>query len=87
MRIVLTLLTVFLALAEMAGSSEVWAAEPAQTTSAENTGNDALQALARAFFEWRRVQQPVQGDDIPRVERPEGWVPDYSPVAVKHQEA
>jgi len=83
LRIVLTLLTVFLALAEMAGSSEVWAAEPAQTTSAENTGNDALQALARAFFEWRRVQQPVQGDDIPRVERPEGWVPDYSPGALE----
>jgi len=39
----------------------------------------ALQALAADFFEWRRVQQPVTGDDIPRVERPEAWVPDFSP--------
>jgi hypothetical protein len=38
-----------------------------------------LQSLAAEFFEWRRVQQPATGDDIPRVERPDGWVPDYSP--------
>jgi hypothetical protein len=42
----------------------------------------ALQALAADFFEWRRVQQPVTGDDIPRVERPEAWVPDFSPEAL-----
>ncbi len=42
----------------------------------------SLQALAADFFEWRRVQQPVSGDDIPRVERPEGWVPDFSPGAL-----
>ena len=42
----------------------------------------ALQALAAEFFEWRRVQQPVTGDDIPRVERPEAWVPDFSPEAL-----
>ena len=39
--------------------------------------------LARSFFEWRRVQQPVSGDDIPRVERPDGWVPDWSPEAIE----
>ena len=42
-----------------------------------------LQKLARSFFEWRRVQQPVSGDDIPRVERPRGWVPDWSPEAIE----
>ncbi len=44
--------------------------------------DEPLQALAADFFEWRRIQQPVSGDDIPRVERPEGWVPDYSPGAL-----
>lgn len=42
-----------------------------------------VQSLARSFFDWRRTQQPVQGDDIPRVERPDGWVPDYSPDAIE----
>ena len=42
-----------------------------------------LQKLARSYFEWRRVQQPVSGDDIPRVERPRGWVPDWSPQALE----
>jgi hypothetical protein len=42
-----------------------------------------LQKLARSFFEWRRVQQPVGGDDIPRVERPRGWTPDWSPEAIE----
>ena len=44
--------------------------------------DESLQALAADFFEWRRVQQPVSGDDITRVERPEGWVPDFSPGAL-----
>ena len=38
--------------------------------------------LSRSFFDWRRTQQPVMGDDIPRVERPGGWVPDFSPDAL-----
>jgi hypothetical protein len=41
-----------------------------------------LRALAADFFEWRRLQQPASGDDIPRVERPDGWVPDFSPDAL-----
>ncbi len=44
--------------------------------------DESLQALAADFFEWRRIQQPVSGDDIPRVERPDGWVPDFSPAAL-----
>lgn len=42
-----------------------------------------LHKLARSFFEWRRAQQPVSGDDIPRVERPRGWAPDWSPEALE----
>jgi len=50
--------------------------------AAEAEHDAALQALAAKFFEWRRIQQPVSGDDIPRVERPHGWVPNFSPQAL-----
>jgi len=53
------------------------------TARAQPGSYDELQALAGSFFEWRRVQQPVSGDDIPRVERPAGWVPDWSPQALE----
>ena len=49
--------------------------------------NPQLQALAQEFFEWRRVQQPAGGDDIPRVERPDGWVPDFSLQALGESQA
>jgi hypothetical protein len=42
-----------------------------------------IQSLAADFFTWRRSQQPVSGDDIPRVERPDGWLPDVSPGALE----
>lgn len=45
--------------------------------------NAALQRLGKEFFEWRSISQPVTGDDIPRIERPNGWIPDYSPNAVR----
>ena len=45
-------------------------------------GMAEVQELAADFFDWRRTQQPVSGDDIPRVERPDGWVPDFSPAAL-----
>ncbi|HLF31798.1 MAG TPA: hypothetical protein VI566_12320, partial [Xanthomonadales bacterium] len=51
---------------------------PAQTSDALVL-NPGLQELAARFFEWRRVQQPISGDDIPRVERPVGWLPAFSP--------
>jgi len=37
-----------------------------------------LQRLAADFFTWRSRQQPASGDDIPRVERPEDWLPAWS---------
>src|SRR5258708_25406700 len=45
---------------------------------------DPLDDLARDFWEWRAAEQPISGDDIPRIERPAGWLPDWSPAAVAH---
>jgi uncharacterized protein (DUF885 family) len=43
---------------------------------------DQLDDLARDFWSWRAAEMPVSTDDIPRLERPSGWVPDWSPAAV-----
>ncbi len=43
---------------------------------------DELDDLAQQFWRWRAVEQPVTGDDITRIERPDGWVPDWSPEKV-----
>src|SRR6266700_4197337 len=40
---------------------------------------DSLDDLARDFWIWRAAEQPVSSDDIPRIERPSGWAPDWSP--------
>ncbi|MBT8377661.1 MAG: DUF885 domain-containing protein, partial [Ignavibacteria bacterium] len=32
---------------------------------------------------WRKITQPSTGDDILRVERPDGWMPDYSPKTLE----
>jgi hypothetical protein len=39
--------------------------------------------LARDFWTWRANEMPVSSDDIPRLERPVGWVPDWSPALVE----
>lgn len=44
---------------------------------------DPLDDLAKDFWSWRAVQQPLSTDDIPRLERPANWTPDWSPEAVK----
>jgi uncharacterized protein (DUF885 family) len=59
---------------------------PLQSAAAEQetvTNPDLLPLLARDFFTWRSAQQPVSGDDILRVERPPGWLPDFSPDALE----
>jgi hypothetical protein len=49
---------------------------------------DPLDDLATDFWAWRIVHQPSTGDDIPRVERPAGWLPDWSPESMaRRQEA
>jgi hypothetical protein len=58
------------------------AAEAPPPGIAVDPGAPVIQALAADFFAWRRGQQPASGDDLPRVERPDGWVPDFSPAAL-----
>src|SRR3954451_20025567 len=41
-----------------------------------------LEILAEEFWEWRAAQQPRSRDDIPRIGRPAGWLPDFSAAAV-----
>ncbi len=43
---------------------------------------DELDDLARDFWAWRAVEQPISGDDIPRIERPADWIPVWSPTAI-----
>jgi uncharacterized protein (DUF885 family) len=43
---------------------------------------DELDNLARDFWAWRAAEMPVSNDDIPRLERPADWVPDWSPESV-----
>jgi Bacterial protein of unknown function (DUF885) len=44
--------------------------------------SDSLQQLGEDAWQWRAVTQPASGDDIPRIARPDNWVPDWSPEAV-----
>lgn len=39
---------------------------------------DDLDTLARDFWSWRAENQPASGDDIPRLDRPARWTPDWS---------
>ncbi len=41
----------------------------------------SLDDLARDFWVWRASEKPATTDDIPRLERPAGWTPDWSPAA------
>lgn len=34
------------------------------------------------FWQWRAEHLPISYDDIPRMERPSGWVPDWSATAI-----
>ncbi|PCJ20880.1 MAG: DUF885 domain-containing protein [SAR86 cluster bacterium] len=48
--------------------------QPAQADSLEELGEDA--------WTWRALTQPSSGDDVPRIARPAGWLPDWSAQAV-----
>ena len=43
-----------------------------------------LQKLAAEFFAWRAITQPATSDDINRVERPDGWTPDFSKSSIRN---
>ena len=55
---------------------------PARDPGPTAPPNREIQALAREIFAWRARTQPCTGDDIPRLERPAGWQPDFSPNAL-----
>jgi uncharacterized protein (DUF885 family) len=44
--------------------------------------SEDVETLAQDFWEWRAAQQPRSHDDIPRIDRPAGWLPDFSAGAV-----
>src|SRR5215813_3446441 len=46
---------------------------------------DQLQRLSQDFWTWRAANQPISSDDIPRIERPDGWVPDWSRAAIERR--
>lgn len=46
---------------------------------------ERLHELARDFWIWRGANQPISSDDIPRIERPDGWIPDWSGVAIERR--
>jgi hypothetical protein len=48
---------------------------------------EQLQQLAGDFWAWRAENQPVSSDDIPRVERPPNWIPDWSGPAFARRRA
>src|SRR3989442_14745825 len=52
------------------------------TAHSTNTTYSTLQELAKDFWAWRAANQPVSSDDIPRIERPSDWVPDWSRQAI-----
>jgi hypothetical protein len=43
---------------------------------------NALQQLSSDFWQWRAAEQPFSFDDIPRLDRPEGWAADWSPSTI-----
>jgi hypothetical protein len=45
-------------------------------------GADSLEELSQDFWRWRATEQPFTADDVVRIERSAGWVPDWSPKAV-----
>ena len=46
---------------------------------------DSLQDFSTEFWRWRAANQPFSPDDIPRIERPPGFIPDWSPAAIERR--
>jgi hypothetical protein len=55
------------------------------TASSTETTYLTLQKLAEEFWDWRARNQPVSSDDIPRIERPSDWFPDWSAAAIERR--
>jgi Bacterial protein of unknown function (DUF885) len=48
-------------------------------------GADELADLSREFWAWRAANAPCTGDDVPRMERPPGWIPEWTRAAVERR--
>ncbi|MDT9701139.1 DUF885 family protein [Streptomyces sp. P17] len=48
-------------------------------------GRAELDRVTEEFWEWRIAAQPDSYDDVTRVERPAGWLPDWSPDAISQR--
>lgn len=48
---------------------------------------DDLDDLARDFWQWRAATMPDSLDDIPRLERPADWDPDWSAAAIARRQS
>ncbi|MFC9558117.1 DUF885 family protein [Agromyces sp. NPDC056965] len=46
-----------------------------------------LARLGTEFWQWRAANSFRTSDDIPRIERPAGWVPRFDPAAIERQRA
>jgi uncharacterized protein (DUF885 family) len=46
---------------------------------------DSLGELSDTFWQWRAQEQPFSNDDIPRIERPDGLVVDWSPKTIEQR--
>ncbi|MGH3705253.1 MAG: hypothetical protein ACRDT9_11535, partial [Agromyces sp.] len=44
-----------------------------------------LARLGTDFWQWRAANSFRTSDDIPRIERPAGWVPRFDPAAIERQ--
>jgi len=44
-----------------------------------------ISQLSTSFWQWRAQEQPFTDDDIPRIERPDGFVVDWSSATVKRR--
>jgi hypothetical protein len=55
---------------------------PVQLAPASTPPINALQQLSADFWEWRAAEQPFSFDDIPRLDRPDGWAADWSPSTI-----
>jgi uncharacterized protein (DUF885 family) len=82
MNVFLLALVFFTASGRWAGSDVGQARNQTDHSAIAPASADGLDELARDFWVWRATEQPLSGDDIPRIDRPADWVPEWSQAAV-----
>ncbi|HYK41360.1 MAG TPA: DUF885 family protein [Thermoanaerobaculia bacterium] len=46
---------------------------------------DELGNLSRDFWSWRAANAPITEDDVPRIERPPGWTPEWTRASIERR--